>query len=112
MPHRSVARCAFAGWSAGRVASWVGRGAALGKSGEGAKLQRECIAVLRTLPRKERRMAESDRQRTVVISGASGRTGPTVLRTFLAAGYGVAAIGRDTSRLAGVVDQLRGGERA
>jgi len=46
------------------------------------------------------------RTRIVIIAGATGRTAPTVLRTFLAAGYQVAAAARNADRLAGVIEEL------
>jgi NAD(P)-dependent dehydrogenase (short-subunit alcohol dehydrogenase family) len=56
-------------------------------------------------------MSDADRQRTVIIAGATGRTGPTVVRTFLQAGYQVIAVGRDESRLSSTLERIPGGER-
>ena len=41
----------------------------------------------------------------IVVTGASGRTGRKVAENLLAKGKKVRAIGRDTKRLAPVVDQ-------
>jgi NAD(P)-dependent dehydrogenase (short-subunit alcohol dehydrogenase family) len=46
----------------------------------------------------------------VIIAGATGRTGPTVVRTFLAAGYQVTATGRNAERLNALARDLGGGD--
>jgi NAD(P)-dependent dehydrogenase (short-subunit alcohol dehydrogenase family) len=49
-------------------------------------------------------------QRTAIIAGATARTGEAVLRTFLAAGYGVAATTRRAEQLRALLAGLPGGE--
>jgi NAD(P)-dependent dehydrogenase (short-subunit alcohol dehydrogenase family) len=49
-------------------------------------------------------------QRVVIIAGATARTGPTVLRTFLEAGYGVSATTRRPQRLRALLAAVPGGE--
>ena len=51
-------------------------------------------------------MATPRTARTVVVAGATARTAHTVLTTFLEAGYNVAALARDESRLHAAVERL------
>jgi len=49
-------------------------------------------------------------KRTVIVAGATARTGATVLRTFLAAGYAIAATSRDLARLRRFLERVPGGD--
>ncbi len=56
---------------------------------------------------------QDSRQRTVIVAGATARTAGAVLRTFLDAGYQVAALARDGARLHAQLERLpaEAGER-
>ncbi len=48
-------------------------------------------------------------KRTVIVAGATARTGPAVLRAFLVAGHDVTAITRHLPRLRTLLEALPGG---
>ncbi len=49
-------------------------------------------------------------QRSVIIAGATARTGPAVLRAFLEAGFAITATSRRLDRLRAVLEPLPGGQ--
>jgi NAD(P)-dependent dehydrogenase (short-subunit alcohol dehydrogenase family) len=55
-------------------------------------------------------MATRQEPRSVIIAGATARTGPAVLRAFLQAGFAVTATGRRLDRLRAVLEPLPGGQ--
>jgi NAD(P)-dependent dehydrogenase (short-subunit alcohol dehydrogenase family) len=59
----------------------------------------------------DRESGRESGRRTVIVAGATARTAETVLRTFLDAGYHVAALARDEAKLEAQLERLNGADR-